>query len=86
MTAAGNAWPAPSVYPAVNSTVHLQVLTDGRWTTVTSARVRDNGRYTLTWTSPRAGAQHVRVYKPGGALPCRVSVGSVLSAVGVTLR
>ena len=53
--------------------------------TVSTSRVRDNGRYTLQWTAPAAGTYQVRAYKPGGVLPCTSSVGTVLPSVTVSL-
>jgi hypothetical protein len=87
VTASGNAWPAPAVYPAANPTVRLQQLVGRTWRTVASATVRSNGRYTIVWTAPTAGQQVVRVYKPGGATPGPVhltSTGSTLAAATVT--
>ena len=86
VTISGNAWPAPSIYAAANPAIHLQRLVGSTWTTMTSARVRDNGRYTLTWTAPGAGTYQVRAYKPGGQVECSTSLGTVLAAVPVTLR
>jgi hypothetical protein len=87
VTITGNAFPAPSIYPlAANRRIHFQVLTGGRWTTVTSAVVRSNGRYTLTWTAPSAGTFQVRAYKPGGVEGCNWSAGTVLPAVGVVVH
>jgi hypothetical protein len=86
VTITGNAWPAPAIYLAVNRSIHFQVLRNGRWTTVTSALVRDSGRYTLTWTAPSAGTFKVRAYKPGGAFRCQTSAGTVLPAVDVEVH
>lgn len=86
VTASGNAWPAPAVYPAVNPAIHLQQLVGRTWRTVATARVRDSGRYTIVWPAPTPGVQWVRVYKPGGvstAGPYRTSAGTVLAAVSV---
>lgn len=85
VTASGNAWPAPSIYPAANPAVHLQAFQGGAWQTVASGTVRANGRYDVVWTAPTAGARQLRVYKPGGVAGCRISAGSVLPAVGVTV-
>lgn len=86
VTASGNAWPAPAVYPAANPGIHLQQLVGRTWRTVATAQVRPNGRYTITWSAPAAGPQVVRVYKPGGATDRQTSVGTVLGFVTVTTR
>ena len=52
----GNAWPAPSVYVAANSAVHLQRLVGRTWRTEASSRVRANGRFTVVWDAPRRAA------------------------------
>lgn len=88
VVAIGKAWPAPSIYAAVNRNVHLQQLVGRTWRTVATARVRDNGRYTVEWSAPTAGNQVMRVYKPGGSElgGVRRSVGTTLAAVTVTTR
>jgi hypothetical protein len=85
VTITGNVWPAPRIYGAANPFIRFQVLTNGRWTTVTSVFVRQTGRYTLTWTAPSAGTFKVRAYKPGGVAGCKTSAGTVLPAVEVVV-
>lgn len=88
VAASGNAWPAPAVYDVPSRTIHLQQLVGRTWRTVATGAVRDNGRYTLTWTAPTAGAQVLRVYKPGGGAEpgSQTSVGTALGSVTVTTR
>ncbi len=86
VTATGKAWPAPVIHPAANRTIHLQRLVGWTWRTVASSRVRDSGRYTITWSAPSAGAWAVRVYKPGGIEGPRTSAGTVGPAVRVVTR
>jgi hypothetical protein len=85
ITITGNAWPAPSSFFSPTPFIRFQVLTNGRWTTVTSAALRSTGRYTLNWTAPTASTFQVRAYKPGSA-GCYSSVGTVLPAVDVVVR
>lgn len=80
VVAVGKAWPAPSIYAAVNRNVHLQQLVGRTWRTVATGRVRDNGRYTVEWSAPTTGNQVMRVYKPGGS-----ELGGVRRSVGTTL-
>ncbi len=92
LTVTGNVWPAPAVLsPSADATLWLQQdLGGGNWQTVAVARQRNNGRYTLTWTPPAAGAYSLRVRAPGegSAATCawEQTVGTALVAVPVTVR
>jgi hypothetical protein len=63
----GHVLPAPEYDPrySYHRRIYLQRLVSGTWRTVTAARVRDSGRYTLTTTAPSHGTHLYRVYKPG---------------------
>lgn len=84
----GNVWPAPAVL-RTGAVVHLQRhLGPFGWRTVTTATVRDSGRYTLTWQPPQRGGHQLRVRLPGNGSPqCRTgTVGTTLAATTVTVR
>ncbi|WP_156252246.1 hypothetical protein [Pseudactinotalea terrae] len=87
VTVTGNAWPAPSVYDAANTTIYLQRLVSGTWVTVATGHVRETGRYTMTWTGP-AGQVTLRVYKPGGSANHGLdrSEGTKLASTTLVLR
>jgi hypothetical protein len=87
VTVTGNAWPAPAVYDAANTNIHLQRLVNGTWVTVATSNVRQSGRYTLTWAGP-AGQVILRIYKPGGSEYYGLdrSEGTKLASVTLTLR
>jgi hypothetical protein len=90
LTVTGNGWPAPAIHPMGYGSVHLQRAVDGRWATIASSRVRDNGRYTLTWPAER-GTWSLRVRRPGQVFwgvdrACAASIGTSLAPVEVVVR
>ncbi len=85
----GNVFPAPAVYNEMypdRQHLYLQQAVGGSWQTVATAMVRQNGRYTLSWTPTVAGTAQLRVRVPGSLTECGVNQGTTLASVAVTVR
>jgi hypothetical protein len=90
ITVTGHVWPAPSILGTGAPMLLQRDLGGGNWQTIATAPPRFNGRYTISWAAPAAGAYSLRVRVPGtgtGA-PCSglQSIGSNLVGVPVTVR
>ncbi len=90
ITVTGHVWPAPSIFGSGASVLLQRNVGGDTWQTIATAPPRDNGRYSISWTAPTAGAYSLRVRVPGTGTgtPCSglQSIGSNLVAVPVTVR
>jgi hypothetical protein len=80
----GRVWPAGFGAP-----INLQRnLGAAGWQTLTTARARESGRYTLTWYPLAPGTYQLRVRLPGnGGAPCTTgTVGTTLTSTTATVR